>query len=177
MNFSSQQNSYGGLTGIEVVLFQPRIPQNTGNIGRLCVGFGAQLCLIHPLGFSLESRLLKRAGLDYWSFLKYQQYSSFPEFMLSRLHRTAVCISKYGSTTIYDHSFSADTLLVFGNETDGFPEMLTEKYRIQRLNIPMAGNIRSYNLANSAAIVLSEVWRQRYASVLSDQKKTTGSSG
>lgn len=143
-----------------IALYQPSIPPNTGNIGRLCVGFGVELYLIKPLGFNLRESQLKRAGLDYWTHLKYIVYDDFLHFHNSQKGRKIIVLSKYSKKSIYDHHFSLNTILLMGNEIHGIPETITEQYQLQKIAIPILGPIRSYNLANATAIALSESYRQ-----------------
>ncbi len=156
---------------LHVALYQPEIPPNTGNIGRLCVGFQLPLLLIDPLGFSLDERARRRAGLDYWERLHYKRFANLaalveccqaharPTERSVQLQRM-VCLSKHGLTSIYDWSFRQGDVLLLGNETRGVPQQLTEQYGIERITLPMSQQIRSYNLANAAAMVLVEAYRQ-----------------
>ncbi|MCX6995236.1 MAG: tRNA (cytidine(34)-2'-O)-methyltransferase [Chlamydiae bacterium] len=140
---------------MKIVLFQPEIPQNTGNIARTCAATRTPLTLIRPLGFSISDRQLKRAGLDYWQDLELEILDTFippssPTYFLS---------SK--ATQYYsDVSFSPDTSLVFGSETSGLPSYFLKKYPSQFITIPMAPGLRSLNLSNAVCIVLYEALRQ-----------------
>ena len=145
---------------VELALFRPLIPQNTGNIGRLCVGFNVFLNLIGPLGFELNDKKAKRAGLDYWQYLNYKFYANFESFYLSKKDKRIICISKYGKSLLCDFSFNKADVLLMGQETNGVPEDLIKNYDLQRVAIPMEGLIRSYNLANASAMILYECWRQ-----------------
>ncbi len=145
---------------VELALFRPLIPQNTGNIGRLCVGFNVFLNLIGPLGFKINDKRIKRAGLDYWQHLNYKFYADFESFYLNKKDKRIICISKYGENLLCDFSFSKTDILLMGQETEGVPKGLIKNYGLKRVAIPMEGLIRSYNLANASAIILYESWRQ-----------------
>ncbi|MEI6531422.1 MAG: tRNA (cytidine(34)-2'-O)-methyltransferase [Chlamydiota bacterium] len=140
---------------MKVVLFQPEIPQNTGNIARTCAATRTPLCLIRPLGFSLSDRYLKRAGLDYWQEL---QLEILDEFILPAA--PTYFLSSKASQSYSDVSFSPDSTLVFGSETSGLPSFFHENYASQFITIPMAPGLRSLNLSNAVAIVLYEALRQ-----------------
>ena len=146
---------------LNIVLVEPEIPGNTGTIGRLCVGLEATLTLIEPLGFSLEDKHLRRAGLDYWPHLKWQR---LPD--LESLHRKAPKDSRFYYLTTksdrpYTHvNFRPGDFLVFGKETKGLPESLLAANSDTTLTIPMYGNTRSINLAISVGIVAYEAMRQ-----------------
>jgi tRNA (cytidine/uridine-2'-O-)-methyltransferase len=147
--------------GFSVVLVEPEIPPNTGNIGRLCVATRSRLHLVKPLGFSLENRELKRAGLDYWDEVNVQIWDSFRE-----LQRAQAAAARYFFLTTksehayWDVEFRDGDFLVFGRETKGLPESLLAKNRDCCLTIPMDG-MRSLNLATAVAIVLFEAVRQQ----------------
>ncbi len=151
-----------------VVLVEPEIPQNTGNIGRLCVGSRCSLHLVQPLGFSLEDRYMKRAGLDYWKYLDWHLYDSFEEFLEKVCPNNFYFFSKKASKEYWDVSFQRGDALVFGKETLGLPEILIEKYPEQALKIPMPGETRSINLANSVAVAVYEGMRQLHVSAAID---------
>lgn len=144
-----------------VVLVEPEIPNNTGNIGRTCVGANARLHLIEPLGFELSDKHLKRAGLDYWPHLdwcihkNWEDWSSkVPDF--SRVFFFTTKTKK----ALFQAQFQKGDWLVFGRETKGLPEEIIKRYDAQTLTIPMYGPIRSYNLANSVSVATYEVLRQ-----------------
>ena len=143
---------------ISVVLYQPEIPPNTGNIGRLCVGFGVPLYLIEPLGFSIDDRELKRAGLDYWPKLNFQLFPNFEEFwqqkILTKSSGNVYCFSTKGKTAVEQLNFQKGDTLLFGSETKGFPVAKSDHYAIERVKLPMKEDIRSYNLANAVAMGL-----------------------
>lgn len=144
-----------------VVLFQPEIPPNTGNIIRLCANTGCQLHLIRPLGFDLESRAARRAGLDYAELAQVQAHRSLEE-CLQRLHTPRVfSIETSGSRRYSDVSFATGDALLFGPETRGLPASVLARIAPERrLSIPMRPGNRSLNLSNAVALVVYEAWRQ-----------------
>lgn len=144
-----------------IVLVYPQIPNNTGNIGRLCVATNAVLHLVRPLGFDLSEKKLRRAGLDYWQHLTYYCYENLEDFFCKNKDGHFLFLSGRGKTVFWDHAFRKNDYLVFGREEDGLPEDLLEKQTDQTLSIPMySKKVRSLNLANSVAIVLYEALRQ-----------------
>ena len=145
---------------LNVVLYQPEIPPNTGNIGRLCHATGANLHLIEPLGFSLDEKALKRAGLDYWRELSPQVWPSYEEFEATVPEASSIYFLTTKSDKIYwDASFQEGDFLVFGPETRGLPDTLLSKHLEQCLTIPQVKG-RSLNLATATGIVLFEGIRQ-----------------
>ena len=128
------------------------------------MGFGVPLNLVLPLGFKITNKQLRRAGLDYWPHLNCFYHDSFQLFWEEKLSkkntRRVVCLSKKGNTCLEDFSFKAGDVLLMGNEGDGFPQALSDRYEIGRLSIPILGQVRSYNLANATAMALSEAYRQ-----------------
>lgn len=146
---------------LHVVLVEPEIPPNTGNIGRLCLGADAHLHLVKPLGFSLSEKELKRAGLDYWQDVRLTLWESFAELQTAQPAETRYFYLTTKSERIYwDAEFRDGDFLVFGRETKGLPEPLLEANREQCLTIPMTPKTRSLNLATSVGIVLYEAVRQ-----------------
>ncbi len=146
-----------------IVLIKPEIPQNTGNIGRLCVSNNIHLHLIEPLGFSLDDKYLKRAGMDYWQYLKVSLYSDWEDFLKRHPDACLYFFSTKGSKCFWECPYVDGGYLVFGNEGSGLPEGFYEKYRTQLFSIPMNGDFsRSLNLANATAIVLYEGLRRHY---------------
>jgi len=144
-----------------VVLVYPQIPNNTGNIGRLCVATNSVLHLIKPLGFDLSEKKLRRAGLDYWPHLTYFCYENLEEFFSKHSRGNFLFLSGRGKTAFWDYPFKKNDYLVFGREADGLPEELLTKQTDHTLFIPMfSKNVRSLNLANSVSIVLFEALRQ-----------------
>ncbi|WP_094763115.1 tRNA (uridine(34)/cytosine(34)/5-carboxymethylaminomethyluridine(34)-2'-O)-methyltransferase TrmL [Bacillus andreraoultii] len=149
--------------GIHVVLYQPEIPANTGNIARTCAATDAHLHLIRPLGFSTEDKMLKRAGLDYWPFVKIHYYDSLDEFF-EKNQGEFYYIETYGEKAYSDFDYSdhnKDYYFMFGKETTGLPNDLLEKNQDRCLRIPMTTNVRSLNLSNTAAILVYEAMRQQ----------------
>ena len=146
---------------LHVLLICPQIPHNTGAIGRLCVGLGAKLHLIEPLGFSLEEKAVRRSGLDYWPHLNLAVYATWEEFLDRNNNPQIHFLSTRGKTDLYEVSFSAPCWLAFGNETSGLPPPFYERYADALYKIPQPGeHARSINLANAAAIAMYEAYRQ-----------------
>jgi tRNA (cytidine/uridine-2'-O-)-methyltransferase len=144
-----------------VVLLEPEIPPNTGNIGRLCVAAGATLHLIHPLGFQINDRELKRAGLDYWRHLQLREWADWAGFAASLASPRRCFFLTTKSTRSYTtQRFEPGDFLVFGRETRGLSESLLAAQVEQTLTIPMAPEARSLNLATAVGIVLYEALRQ-----------------
>jgi tRNA (cytidine/uridine-2'-O-)-methyltransferase len=144
-----------------VVLFSPEIPHNTGSVGRLCLATGATLHLIKPLGFSLDEKQVRRAGLDYWKDVPLEVWDSLDD--LREKHPTARFwfLSTKASTSHWEATFEDGDFLIFGPESRGLPESLLREHADETLRIPMLDDsTRSLNLATAAAIVLYEAWRQ-----------------
>src|SRR5204863_7274283 len=139
---------------MNVVLYQPQIPPNTGNIARLCVGTMSELHLIRPLGFLTDDATLKRAGLDYWRHLEISYYESWEEFLAKRRGARLHFFSKKAERPYTRILFEEQDFLVFGSETEGFPISFHENYAEQMWTIPMWGPTRSLNLSTSVGIVL-----------------------
>ncbi|MGI6123949.1 MAG: tRNA (uridine(34)/cytosine(34)/5-carboxymethylaminomethyluridine(34)-2'-O)-methyltransferase TrmL [Acetivibrionales bacterium] len=145
---------------VNIVLVEPEIPQNTGNIARSCAATGAALHLVGPLGFSIEDRYLKRAGLDYWKYVDLKYYNSFQEFLdLNKGANFFYCTTK-GEKSYHEIKYPEDCFLLFGKETKGLPETILKANYEKCIRIPMLDNIRSLNLSNSVAVILYEVLRQ-----------------
>lgn len=145
---------------MNIVLLEPEIPQNTGNIGRTCMVTGSRLHLIEPLGFLLTEKSLKRAGMDYWHQLDVTRYLNFDDFM-ERNPEVPVYFATTKARQLYtDVSYEADAYLVFGKESAGIPEEILMQYPDRCVRIPMIGESRSLNLSNSVAVVLYEALRQ-----------------
>jgi tRNA (cytidine/uridine-2'-O-)-methyltransferase len=143
-----------------VVLVEPEIPPNTGNIGRLCLATGSTLHLVKPLGFSIEDRELKRAGLDYWKEVEVKLWDSFEQLWQEReAGGRFFFLTTKSDRAYYDVSFRAGDFLIFGRETKGLPESLLAAHREHLVTIPMRGT-RSLNLATAVGIVLFEAVRQ-----------------
>lgn len=146
---------------LHVVLFEPDIPQNTGNIARLCAGTAMPLHLIEPLGFQLTDKAMKRAGLDYWDSVQLHRHSNFAAFLEAIKPQRLFFLSKHGKKYYTAVQYQPGDALVFGSETRGLPSAIHEQYGDNLLSIPMhEENVRSLNLANSVAIVLYEAIRQ-----------------
>lgn len=144
-----------------VVLIEPEIPPNTGNIGRLCLATGSTLHLVKPLGFSTDDRELKRAGLDYWKEVDVQLWDSFTDLQKAQDSNARLFfLTTKSDQAYYDVRFRSGDFLVFGRETKGLPEVLLAAHSKQLLTIPMQGT-RSLNLATAVAIVLFEAMRQQ----------------
>ena len=150
--------------GLHVVLFQPEIPANTGNIARTCAGTDTTLHLIRPLGFSTDDKALKRAGLDYSQHVSIFYYDSLDEFFEKNDGGQFFYLTKFGEKpySSFDYSDSKkDYYFIFGKETTGLPKDVIEKNKEFALRIPMTSNIRSLNLSNTAAILIYEALRQQ----------------
>ncbi|MEG2440675.1 MAG: tRNA (uridine(34)/cytosine(34)/5-carboxymethylaminomethyluridine(34)-2'-O)-methyltransferase TrmL [Acetivibrio sp.] len=145
---------------INIVLHEPEIPANTGNIGRSCVAAGARLHLIEPMGFRITEKEVKRAGLDYWDKLDLRIYDSFEDF-IKKNKKAKIFMATTKAKHVYTQvSYEPDCYIMFGKESKGIPEEILIKYPETCVRIPMIGDIRSLNLSNSVAIVLYEALRQ-----------------
>ena len=144
-----------------IVLYQPEIPPNTGNIIRLCANTGSQLHLIEPLGFDLDDKRLRRAGLDYHEYAKVAVHDDLLGCLNGLGSQRVHALSTRGSTSAFAATFCAGDVFLFGPETRGLPQdLLDELPRDRRLRLPMLAGQRSLNLANTVAVVLYEAWRQ-----------------
>lgn len=146
---------------LNIVLVEPEIPQNTGNIVRTCAATGAVLHLVGPLGFSIEDRYLKRAGLDYWEEAQIKYYDSLRDFLKQHGDRRFYYSTTKAVHNYCDVTYEEDCFILFGKETAGLPEELLKDNRETCIRIPMKEGIRSLNLSNSVAIVVYETLRQR----------------
>ncbi|NLO86365.1 MAG: tRNA (uridine(34)/cytosine(34)/5-carboxymethylaminomethyluridine(34)-2'-O)-methyltransferase TrmL [Clostridiales bacterium] len=146
---------------MHIVLYQPEIPQNTGNIARTCAATGSMLHLIKPLGFSLEDRYLKRAGLDYWDMMQFRTYENIEELLDMYPNAHMHFLSTKAPRDYTETTYGFDDFLVFGCETRGLPESLLTKVYDRCVRIPMVASARSLNLSNSVAIVLYEALRSQ----------------
>lgn len=145
---------------LNIVLLEPEIPANTGNIGRTCVAAGARLHLIEPLGFSLSEKALKRAGMDYWKSLDVKTYIDYQDF-LDRNPGAKIYMATTKAQKVYtEAAYEPDCYIMFGKESAGIPEEILVENKENCVRIPMIGDIRSLNLGNSAAIILYEALRQ-----------------
>ncbi|MFN7249524.1 MAG: tRNA (uridine(34)/cytosine(34)/5-carboxymethylaminomethyluridine(34)-2'-O)-methyltransferase TrmL [Anaerobacillus sp.] len=150
--------------GLHIVLYQPEIPANTGNIARTCAGTNASLHLIRPLGFSTDDKMLKRAGCDYWPNVKINYYDSMDELFEKFPKGNFFYIETVGTKNYTDFDYSSqeeDHFFVFGRETTGLPNDLLEQNLDRCLRIPQTDKIRSLNLSNTAAILVYEALRQQ----------------
>ncbi|MEM7645998.1 MAG: tRNA (cytidine(34)-2'-O)-methyltransferase [Pseudomonadota bacterium] len=144
-----------------IVLFQPEIPTNTGNIGRVCVASGCHLHLIGPMGFSIDEKQVRRAGLDYWVHLTHFYYESYEAFLEAHPVQDRMCfLTTKSEQSLYDRHFEKGDWLMFGPETRGLPEEVWRPRAAQSFKIPMEGPTRSLNLANSVSITTFEGVRQ-----------------
>lgn len=145
---------------LHVVLYQPDIPQNTGNIGRSCVAIGAKLWLVRPLGFRLEDRYLKRAGMDYWEHLDWEAVDDWETLRAKLTGRRFWLLTKFARQLVWEAAFQRGDVLVFGSETRGLPAAIREAHSEQCLKLPMLPVVRSLNLASTANTVMYEAVRQ-----------------
>ena len=145
---------------LNIVLHEPELPANTGNIGRTCVAAGARLHLIEPLGFSINDKMVKRAGLDYWDKLDVTVYDDFNDFCERNPGAKIYMATTKAHKTYTEVSYEPDCYIMFGKESAGIPEEILVDHEDTCVRIPMIGDIRSLNLFNSVAIVLYEALRQ-----------------
>ena len=146
---------------MNIILHQPEIPQNTGNIGRTCVATGTSLHLIEPLGFRLDEKSLQRAGMDYWQHLDVHRYVNFEEFLAKNPGAKVWMATTKAKHTYSEVEFGENDFIMFGKESAGIPEEILVDYEDTCIRIPMLPEIRSLNLSNSVAIVLYEALRQQ----------------
>lgn len=148
------------MTKLNIVLFEPEIPANTGNIGRTCVATQTRLHLIEPLGFRLNEKEIKRAGMDYWQHLEVIRYMNFQDF-LDKNPGAKIYMATTKALRVYtEAAYESDCYIMFGKESAGIPEEILLDYQDTAIRIPMQEEIRSLNLGNSVAIVLYEALRQ-----------------
>lgn len=146
---------------LNIVLIEPEIPNNTGNIGRLALATGSKLHLVKPFGFEINDKRLKRAGLDYWKHLEVVYYENTEEFFEINKNETMVFLSSHGTKSHWDINFKDNQFLVFGKESVGLSNEITKKHADQLFKIPMfSEHIRSLNLANAVSIIIYEGLRQ-----------------
>lgn len=145
---------------MDIVLVQPEIPWNTGNIGRTCVATQSHLHLIEPLGFSMDDKHVKRAGLDYWEFLEFTIYSSLEEFLTTHKDRLMFLFSRFATKLHWDATYTPNAMLIFGSETKGLPQEFKDQNKENLYRIPTPGKVRSLNLSTSVGVVLFEAIRQ-----------------
>ena len=146
---------------LNIVLIEPEIPNNTGNIGRLALASGSNLHLVKPFGFEITDTRLKRAGLDYWQHLNLHYYDSIEDFFSKNENKEMVFLSSHGKKQHWDIKFEDNLFLVFGKESKGLPKVITEKQSDKLFKIPLySEHVRSLNLANAVSIVVYEGLRQ-----------------
>lgn len=145
---------------LHVVLYQPDIPQNTGNIGRTCVAVGAKLWLIRPLGFQLDERHLRRAGMDYWEHLDWEAVESWSDVRRRLPEARVWCVENPASRLLWQADFTPGDILLFGSETRGLPAAILEEFRSTTVQLPMRPAVRSLNLASTVNTAVYEAVRQ-----------------
>lgn len=145
---------------LHIVLHQPDIPPNTGNIGRTCVAIGAKLWLVEPLGFSLDAKQLRRAGLDYWPYLDYEVVRNWEALLEKLPFERMWFVEKDGANLYTDAQFNVGDVLMFGSETSGIPPDIMRQYASQTIRLPMRREVRSINLASCTAAIAYEAMRQ-----------------
>ena len=155
---------------LNIVLYEPEIPANTGNIGRTCVATGTRLHLIEPLGFSLGEKEIRRAGMDYWKDLDVTVYKNYQEFLEKNPGAKIYMATTKGKHVYTEVNYESDCYIMFGKESAGIPEEVLVDHPDECVRIPMVGETRSLNLSNSVAIVLYEALRQNQF----DQMKLQG---
>ena len=145
---------------INIVLVEPEIPQNTGNIARTCAATGARLHIVKPMGFKIDDKKLKRAGLDYWQYLDITYYENLDDFLEKTSGANYYLFTTKGQRVYSDVHYPDNCYLIFGKETKGLPEEFIIANRQRALRVPMQGEIRSLNLSNTVALATYEVLRQ-----------------
>lgn len=148
------------MVNLNIVLLEPEIPQNTGNIGRTCNAMGATLHLIEPLGFSIEDKYLRRAGMDYWKDLNVQTYKTYADFVEKNPQGQKLFLSRKASIRCDQFHYSDTVYLIFGKESVGLPDKMLLENKESCIRVPISADSRSLNLANSVAILSYEVMRQ-----------------
>ena len=148
------------MSKLNIVLFEPEIPSNTGNIGRTCVATGTRLHLIEPLGFRLNEKAIQRAGMDYWNDLDVTTYLNYEDFLAKNPGAKIYMATTKARQTYAEVQYEEDCYIMFGKESAGIPEEILVDYEDTCIRIPMIGDIRSLNLGNSVAVVLYEALRQ-----------------
>lgn len=139
---------------ISIALYNPEIPQNTGNIARLAVGLDAELIIVGKPGFSMDEKAVRRAGLDYWEYLKLVQYPTLEEFLESTSSRRKILATTKGNLPYYNFDYKSDDIIILGSESKGLPIDYIKSNLELSVTIPMTGKVRSLNLSNSAAILV-----------------------
>ena len=148
------------MVDLNIVLLEPEIPQNTGNIGRTCNAMGAALHLVEPLGFSIADKYLRRAGMDYWKELNVSYYKNFLDFLTKNPLGQKVFLSQKAANRCDQFAYDTTVYLIFGKESVGLPEILLGENKKNSVRVPMSDKARSLNLANAVAILSYEVMRQ-----------------
>ena len=161
------------LNPLNIVLCEPEIPQNTGNIARTCAATGASLHLIRPLGFEIDDRKLKRAGLDYWHYLDIHYYDGLDDFFAKNPDAAVYYFTTKAKQAYTDVIYPERVFLMFGKETKGLPEELLVKHPDTCVRLPMREGLRSLNLSNTVAVAVYEVLRQRNFEGLQEQGQLT----
>ena len=161
ISYISNVGWFGTSAMIDIILHEPEIPMNTGNIARTCACTGARLHLIKPLGFDISDKAVKRAGLDYWQYVDISVYEDLDDFFAKNGDENLWLATTKAPRPYSAAPLTGDVKLMFGKETAGLPEWLREKYRDRCIRIPMIGPVRSLNLANSVAILCYEALRQQ----------------
>ena len=156
---------------LNIVLVEPEIPQNCGNIARTCAATGSRLHLIHPLGFDVSEKAVKRAGLDYWHLVDVREYTGLDDFFARNQVKQMWCLSTKAPRSYADVQYEPDCYLFFGKETKGLPEDFLEQHRQCCVRLPMRQEARSLNLSNAVAITVYEALRQNEFSGLQDYGK------
>ena len=156
---------------LNIVLVEPEIPQNCGNIARTCAATGSRLHLIHPLGFDVSEKAVKRAGLDYWHLVDVREYANLADFFAKNDVKKMFCLSTKAPRCYCEADLTGDCYLFFGKETKGLPEDFLEQHRESCVRIPMRFEARSLNLSNSVAIAVYEALRQQNFPDLQDYGK------
>lgn len=148
---------------LHVALFQPEIPQNTGNIGRTCVALGAKLWLIRPLGFRLDEKQLRRAGMDYWQHLDWEVVDHWDEFSRRFANKRIWIVTKFGKKVYHEAAIQQGDCVLFGSESSGLPPSIHAQYGETAISIPMRPEARSLNLSNAVSIVTYDLQRRLYS--------------
>ena len=156
---------------LNIVLVEPEIPQNCGNIARTCAATGSRLHLIHPLGFDVSEKAVKRAGLDYWHLVDVREYANLADFFSKNNVQKMFCLSTKAPRCYCEADLTGECYLFFGKETKGLPEDFLEEHRESCVRIPMRPEARSLNLSNSVAIAVYEALRQQNFPDLQDYGK------
>lgn len=154
MHATGSHSNRGSAPPLHVVLYQPEIPQNTGNIGRTCVALGAKLWIVRPAAFRLDAAQVKRAGLDYWQHLDWEAVDNWEQLLQALPNSRFWLLTKFASRSYHTAEFAFGDALVFGRETSGLPDKLRSEHAAQQLCIPIFGPVRSLNLATAAGIVM-----------------------